>query len=257
MLEMSEKAKTTRAAILKEFNNQLYKYGYKNTTLKSICDGLNISTGHLYYYFKKKEDLYINLFRDFISKIYIIFNNFIGINIDELEKTLLIDRFARFMNLNITELKNVRYEIVNCISIITDTALLFSDYYINALKESGFFYDDQTVIIGQQVVVAGEHTLQKLSLDGKLPEKEDGYYSDLVIKLFFSTIDFPKEKAEYYITRSRELFEMLDKDFLVKKVYEMDAYNYAENPSLLNENIEIQNMKLSIPERILKLRLDD
>lgn len=251
MLELSEKAKITRAAILKEFNNQLYRNGYKNTTLKSICDGLDISTGHLYYYFKKKEELYVNLFRDFISKIYIIFNNFIGINIDELKKTLLIDRFARFMNLNVAELKNIRGEIVDYSSIITETAMMFSDFYINGLKDSGFSFDDETVVIGQQVAVAGEHALQKLSGDGKLPEQDDGYYSDLEIKIFFDTINFPRDEAEYYITVSRKLFDMLDKDFLVMKVYEMDAYNYAENPSILHKSINIQDVNLAIPEDMM------
>jgi len=250
MQEMSEKAKITRAAILKEFNNQLYRDGYKNATLKGICDGLNISTGHLYYYFKKKEELYINLFRDFISKIYIIFNNFIGINIDELKKTLLIDRFARFMNLNVPELKNIRKEIVDYSSIITETALMFSDFYITGLKATGFSYADQDVVIGQQIAVAGEHALQKLSVDGKLPEKDDTYYSELEIKTFFNAIDFPRDKAEYYILTSGKLFDMLDKDFLVMKVYEMDAYDYAENPSLLNRNINVQDVNLTIPEEL-------
>lgn len=231
MSELSEKATITRAAILREFNDQLYRNGYKNTTLKGICDALEISTGHLYYYFKKKEDLYINLFRDFVGKIAIIFDRHFGAGVDALMKTLLIDRFARFMNLNMPELKTTRSEIVDCTSIITETASMFADIYADGLKRSGHPYDRQTVLIGQQFAVSGEHALQKLAFEGKIGEMTDEQYSDLSIRVFFNTVDFPKDKADEYLAASKHIFSALDKDMLVGKVYDMGEYTYAENAS--------------------------
>lgn len=230
MSGLSEKATITRAAILREFNDQIYRNGYKNTTLKGICDALEISTGHLYYYYKKKEDLYINLFRDFIGKITLIFNSHFEAGMDTLMKTLLIDRFARFMNLNIPELRAIRTEIVDSMNIITETASMFADIYVDGLKRSGHPHDRQAVLIGQQFAVSGEHALQKLDFEGKLAEMSDEQYSDLGIMVFFKTIDFPKEKANEYLTASKSIFSALDKDMLVGKVYGMSEYTYASEP---------------------------
>lgn len=229
MSGLSEKATITRAAILREFNDQIYRNGYKNTTLKGICDALEISTGHLYYYFKKKEDLYINLFRDFVGKITIIFDSHFDAGVDALMKTLLIDRFARFMNLNIPELKVIRTEIVDSMNIITETASMFTDIYADGLKHTGHTHDRQTVLIGQQFAVSGEYALQKLAFEKKFAEMTDDQYSDLGITVFFKTIDFPMEKADAYRTASQRIFSALNKNMLVGKVYDMSEYTYATN----------------------------
>lgn len=225
---MNIKAITTRASILKEFDREIYLKGYNRTTLKSICDNLGISTGHLYYYFKKKDDLYISLFRDFILKVFFIINKHMNISIDELEKTLVADRFTRFMNMNIPELKVVHNEIVNISNIISGTAQLFSDFYIKGLKSVGFDFDYQTVVTAQQAAIGSEYAVKKLGIENIIPEHDDEYYSDMAFKVFFSFLDVPADIAQQYIEHSREVHKILDRDYMVAKVYELSTYDFSE-----------------------------
>lgn len=44
--------------------------GYDKTTIRQIAEAAGIGRGHLYYYFKKKEDILIHIFKGVINKIY-------------------------------------------------------------------------------------------------------------------------------------------------------------------------------------------
>lgn len=44
--------------------------GYDKTTIRQIAEAAGIGRGHLYYYFKKKEDILIHIFKEVINKIY-------------------------------------------------------------------------------------------------------------------------------------------------------------------------------------------
>ncbi|WP_121626404.1 TetR/AcrR family transcriptional regulator [Poseidonibacter antarcticus] len=45
------------------------KKGYMNTSTRHIAQSMNISVGNLYYYFKNKEDILIEIFNHFIDEI--------------------------------------------------------------------------------------------------------------------------------------------------------------------------------------------
>lgn len=44
--------------------------GYDKTTIRQIADASGIGRGHLYYYFRKKEDILIYIFKQILNKIY-------------------------------------------------------------------------------------------------------------------------------------------------------------------------------------------
>ena len=47
-----------RNAIVKVAREEIYKNGYKNTSMRVIAEKVNITPGNLYRYFKNKEDIY-------------------------------------------------------------------------------------------------------------------------------------------------------------------------------------------------------
>ena len=59
--------------------------GYENTTIRQIAEASGICRGHLYYYFKKKEDILIHIFKQILLKIY---NDVIERNDDKTEVLL-------------------------------------------------------------------------------------------------------------------------------------------------------------------------
>lgn len=44
--------------------------GYDKTTIRQIAEESGIGRGHLYYYFRKKEDILIHIFKQILDKIY-------------------------------------------------------------------------------------------------------------------------------------------------------------------------------------------
>lgn len=56
--------------ILKVSTELFLNQGYDKTTIRQIAEASGIGRGHLYYYFKKKEDILIHIFKEIINKIY-------------------------------------------------------------------------------------------------------------------------------------------------------------------------------------------
>ena len=62
---MSERKNDIIKTAIKLFNEN----GYGNTSTRHIAETMEISVGNLYYYFKNKEDILIEIFTDFIDEI--------------------------------------------------------------------------------------------------------------------------------------------------------------------------------------------
>ena len=56
--------------ILKISTKLFLDQGYDNTTIRQIAEASGIGRGHLYYYFRKKEDILIHIFKQILNKIY-------------------------------------------------------------------------------------------------------------------------------------------------------------------------------------------
>ena len=68
--------------ILRVSTELFLNQGYENTTIRQIAEASGICRGHLYYYFKKKEDILIHIFKQILFKIY---NDVIERNDDKTE----------------------------------------------------------------------------------------------------------------------------------------------------------------------------
>ena len=56
--------------ILKVSTELFLDQGYDKTTIRQIAEECGIGRGHLYYYFRKKEDILIHIFKQILNKIY-------------------------------------------------------------------------------------------------------------------------------------------------------------------------------------------
>lgn len=56
--------------ILKVSTQLFLDQGYDKTTIRQIAEECGIGRGHLYYYFRKKEDILIHIFKQILNKIY-------------------------------------------------------------------------------------------------------------------------------------------------------------------------------------------
>lgn len=65
-----ENKEDIRNVIIDEASKLFIKQGYKKTTIRQIAEVCNLGRGHLYYYFKKKEEIVLYLYKYLIEKIY-------------------------------------------------------------------------------------------------------------------------------------------------------------------------------------------
>lgn len=56
--------------ILRVSTELFLNQGYDKTTIRQIAEASGIGRGHLYYYFRKKEDILIHIFKEILNKIY-------------------------------------------------------------------------------------------------------------------------------------------------------------------------------------------
>ncbi|WP_025683581.1 TetR/AcrR family transcriptional regulator [Paenibacillus maysiensis] len=63
--------------------------GYSITTIRQIAEAAQIGRGHLYYYFKKKEDILLHLYMGLIGNIHELLNNVLSKELDPWRNTHL------------------------------------------------------------------------------------------------------------------------------------------------------------------------
>ncbi|PKN77720.1 MAG: hypothetical protein CVU48_10640 [Candidatus Cloacimonetes bacterium HGW-Cloacimonetes-1] len=64
MFEQSDK----RSAILKASTELFERYGYAKTSLEDISKAAHIGKGTIYYYFKSKEDIFVQIVQEFMEE---------------------------------------------------------------------------------------------------------------------------------------------------------------------------------------------
>lgn len=64
-----------KALVIKESSKLFLSQGYTKTTIRQIADARDLGRGHLYYYFKKKEDIVLDLYKHVIENIYSYISN--------------------------------------------------------------------------------------------------------------------------------------------------------------------------------------
>lgn len=119
--------KTTKSKIIETSINLFNEKGCLNTSTRHIADKLGISIGNLYYYFKNKEEILIEIFIDYMNIIFkemknlnyekdeiFLLKNFLLDNLEtdynyrflHLEMNLLLISFPKFRKIMEEELKN-------------------------------------------------------------------------------------------------------------------------------------------------------
>ena len=79
---------TTKEKIIETSINLFNEKGCLNTSTRHIADELGISVGNLYYHFKNKEDILIDIFINYVN---IIFKEINAIDYEKDEMFLLKD----------------------------------------------------------------------------------------------------------------------------------------------------------------------
>lgn len=158
--------KTTKTKILETSLKLFNKKGCMNTSTRHIAEELNISVGNLYYHFKNKESILIDLFLEYIE---FIFEEMINQDYEKdeifllksfLEKCLEADTKYRFVHQELNLLMNsfpkfkevMQVELKKEIELITKLIIhQIKHGYIKEMKEEEvlFFVSNSWMIATQ------------------------------------------------------------------------------------------------------------
>lgn len=219
---MKQNGNRVRALILKETNDLIYEVGYKKTTLREICKRVGIVPGHLYFYFKKKEDILEAITMDFYAKLNIILKDHIHPDLDPLITFFIEKNFSNYIGAVIPELIMARKETLYLTNIqktyIDSAAALLG----KKIKQAGWDIPKETLIKSQAVAFGAEFTLEREA-------HEHGFTVGLgeLIELYTSITLYYLNLDIRYLEQSIAEYNKLNKDEIVKRIYEMQDYDYA------------------------------
>lgn len=220
-------ANDVRARILSEFNRQMYIYGYEKTTLKNICKELSISTGHLYHYFKRKEDLYEALQLDFFAKLQHILKDHLKVmQPSDLLILLLCKYYYYWIFIDQPPLYRVMLEMQHHTATLMFSIESRAKEMQNALQNEQFSCDFATAVIAEQTFLLQTYSMCYLREEGVL----EAYSFDAIFWDAFRTwcfnIGLSIEQTHIYQTSLSDVVSILDKQAIYDKIYEMDSYDY-------------------------------
>ena len=124
---MSNKKIDIEEQIIKKSFNLFLVNGYEKTTIRQIADAAGIGRGHLYYYFKKKEDILLYIYKTIFNKIYELISN------HHMNDTELLLNYAVTQCLYTYTI--VRYESLFRIYIEASTVPIIRKEYVNILVD--------------------------------------------------------------------------------------------------------------------------
>ena len=112
--------------IIKTASGLFIKYGYSKTTIRQIAESSGLGRGHLYYYFKKKEDILLYLYKELLEKIY-------GTIAEKKIKENDIATSEKVFRLYIeaSNVRSIRKEYINILLGLFKEKLVESDYNFN------------------------------------------------------------------------------------------------------------------------------
>ncbi len=148
--------------VIREASSLFLKQGYTKTTIRQIADACNLGRGHLYYYFKKKEDIVLDLYKSVIEKIYLYINNSQSNNMDPLLNyamtqyiyiTGIVSNDALFrMYIEASSVTTLRNEYLVILKDLLKRKLMEIDY-------KGHFFSENDIRLSIIIGSAGEDEL--------------------------------------------------------------------------------------------------
>lgn len=192
--------------------------GYEKTTIRQIADEVGIGRGHLYYYFKKKEDILLYIYKSILNKIYELISNH-NMNDSELLLNYAITQCLYTYTI-------VKYQNLFRIYIEASKVPIIRKEYVNLLielfkkKAPETHYDvcEKNIYISVTMGCAGEEELLRRYYNKEIKlDIEDIIKSVLLTRLFLLNIIDKKEVYEI-VENAIEIANKLNIDELLGNV---------------------------------------
>lgn len=168
--------------ILKVATQLFLDQGYDKTTIRQIANASGIGRGHLYYYFRKKEDILIHIFKQILNKIY---DDVIESNDDKSEVILsyaIIQCIYTYTLVFNKKLFRIYIEGSNVEIVRRAAQNILIDLFKKKCKDMNYNLNEKDISFSITIGYAGECELLKRFYNG-----EKDFDIDSIIKSIIST----------------------------------------------------------------------
>lgn len=209
---MGEKSNLAREKILSEFYHLVCRQGYKQSSLRQLGDICEMSTGHINFYFKKKDKLAIAISEVHLTRAYAIINEHYDIHEDEFTLFLL----HHILLFYLTSKRKITHRIVSELhdnkEFMFWRAKIIYSYVKSALHKIEFFADNNDIMDACVSSAYGIYALlHKYYIDKQSFDYQRVFR--IFMQMLFVQIGFTQIDA--YLERALRLFAGLDKDELL------------------------------------------
>ena len=213
---MSNKKIDIEEQIIKKSFNLFLVNGYEKTTIRQIADSVGIGRGHLYYYFKKKEDILLYIYKTILNKIYGLISN------HHMNDTELLLNYAVTQCLYTYTI--VRYESLFRIYIEASKVPVIRKEYVNILielfkkkaPETHYNATEKDIYISVAVGCAGEEELLRRYYNKEIDlDIEDIIKSVISTRLILLNI-IEKKQVDQIVGNAIEIANNLNIDELLE-----------------------------------------
>ncbi|MDY5212765.1 TetR/AcrR family transcriptional regulator [Intestinibacter sp.] len=213
---MSNKKIDIEEQIIKKSFNLFLVNGYEKTTIRQIADSVGIGRGHLYYYFKKKEDILLYIYKKILNKIYELISNhnmndtelLLNYAVTQCLYTYTIVRYKNLFRIYIeaSKVPVIRKEYVN----------ILIDLFKKKAPETHYNATEKDIYISVTVGCAGEEELLRRYYNKDIQlEIEDIIKSVISTRLLLLNI-IDKQEVDQIVSNAIEIANKLNIDELLE-----------------------------------------
>lgn len=216
-----EKKDDIRNIIIKEASKLFIQQGYTKTTIRQIATVCNLGRGHLYYYFNKKEDIILYLYKNLIEQIYTYINKSTKQTLDPLIsyamtqsiyiKTIATNESLFRMYIEASEIDTLRKEYLNTLRDILN----------KYLGELNFKFDSNDINLSIIIGSAGEDELLR-----RFYNNDTNLSLDEIIKSTIKTrlllLNIHQEDVNSILIKSQLEINNISIDEIIKNINTLD-----------------------------------
>ncbi|SCH32378.1 MULTISPECIES: TetR/AcrR family transcriptional regulator [unclassified Romboutsia] len=211
-----------RKKIIEKSSELFLTQGYNKTTVRKIADDCGIGRGHLYYYFKKKEDILLFIYRDFLEKIYEYINNNNDIGSNTMVRYAVSQYLYTYIIVSSHSLFRIYIEASKVDVIRKEYVSILIDLFNKKGLNKEFEFDEEDIYLSMTIGCAGESELlnRYYEKDCSLT-LDDIVNSTIMTRLLLLNIDY--NKINNIIEEAIKIINNLDLDN-IKSISEIKTF---------------------------------
>ncbi len=214
-----------RELILREFAKLYDRLGYEKTTLAQLSKACGLSSGHISFYYKKKEDLALQLNINLINRVEAIINEIVVLPEDRLIRIFFrVLIFSYIVNQDETRYMHMAAFFDN--PTLLDKLIEISHATIlRAFRQMKFPVDEVDIWTASSCSTCCYFMMVRHSYKSKLPLNYFRMFN-LFCETLFLQIDFPELKEYQKLTM--DFFDSIDKEVFMQKYREASMTLYEQ-----------------------------